>query len=271
MRDFQELALAVSSKYRCIQSSPGRWNLPLEYCFFGVPQEDFFGWTLLDRVPKNLKGAHFYLGGECAELISSFANSEHSQSIERLAIGNSSFAVGSGLDYTSLIKEINGIRFPCLKVLELGVWELFSNSHCMYGTLGEITQVLTNIPQIENIGLYGYFELNEAVNLETLKSLTVRLDDYTTGANGGFINHSTLKNLLESDCPNLEKMFIDLECEDNQYGYYFPEKFLKGENMPKLKKLEITGGFLSGEKERLLKSPIGTRSDVIYRLGDMSG
>ena len=270
MRTFQESALVVPSEHRCIQSSPGRWNLPLGYCFFGVPQDDSFGWTVLSRIPKKLKGIHFYLGGECVELVSDFANSDYPQDIETLVIGNSSFGMGEHENYTELVKKVSFARFPNLKVLELGIWELFCNAHCMYGKLGDVTKILKNSPIIERLGLYGNFELTESANFEFLKDITVTLEDYTSGSNGGFINHSTFTKLLESDCPILEEAFIDLNCEDDQYGYRFPDKFLEGKNMPKLKKLEITGGFLSGEKERLLKSPIGTRPNITYHLGDIS-
>ena len=90
MRTFQQSALSVPSAHRCIQSSPGQWNLPLEHCLFGFPQNDAFGWTALNQMPNRLKGIYFYLGGECVQLVSDFANSDYPQHIEQLVIGNSS-------------------------------------------------------------------------------------------------------------------------------------------------------------------------------------
>ncbi|GEM75020.1 hypothetical protein [Vibrio sagamiensis] len=270
MRTFQQSTLSVPSAHRCIQSSPGQWNLPLEHCLFGVPQNDAFGWTALNQMPNQLKGIYFYLGGECVQLVSDFVNSYYPQHIEKLVIGNSSFAIGKHQNYTELVNKVSVARFPNLKILDLGVWQLFSNSHCMYGQLGDITKILNNSPKIERLGLYGNFELTEAVNFECLKSITVTLEDFVTGSNGGFISHSTLNKLLESDYPALEEAYIDLNCDDDQYGYRFPDTFLEGKNLPKLKKLEITGGFLNGEKERLLQSPIGMRNDLIYHLEDIT-
>ena len=270
MREFQEAALSLPSAHRCIQSSPGIWGLPLGHCFFGVPQDGSFGWTVLNGIPEDLKGVHFYLGGECVELVAGFARSDCPRSVEQLSLGNSSFALGKGLDYSWLVKELSSASFPNLRLLDLGVWELFSNSHCMFGRLGDVTSVLQSSPKVERLGLYGSFELSEPVRFGSLRDLTVTLEDHTTGSNGGFLSHSTFTKLLESDYPDLEEAFLNLECEDDDFGYRFSEKFLEGEELPRLKKLEITGGFLEGERERLLASPIGTRSGVIIHHGDMT-
>jgi hypothetical protein len=245
-------------------------NLPLDDCFFGVPQSEYFGWTVMDAIPKELKGIHFYLGGEPEELISAFALSEYPQSLERLDIGNSSYAIGRNQDYRALISTIENTEFPNLKQLELGIWEQFCNAHSMYGKLGDVTKLVTNCPLVSKLGLYGCFELNRSLRLSSLKDITVTLDDFTTGSNGGFISQATLSNLLDSYFPTLEQASLDLNCEEDQNGYIFSDLFLAGKNMPRLKRLEIAGGFLRGEKERLLESPICRRRDITFFLDDMS-
>lgn len=264
MNDLQASILTISKNHRCVQSAPGAWNLPLDYCFFGVPQSEFFGWTILETIPVNTKGFHFYLGGEPEKLMADFSQSNYPAQLEKLAIGNSSYAVGKHQDYRNLLQLLIDTQFPNLKKLDLGIWELFCNAHCLYGKLGDITRILKNSPKIEKLGLYGQFELTTSLLFSSLKDITVILEDCTTGSNGGFISHMTLSHLLESEYPTLEAAFIDLNCQEDQYGYQFPDKFLQGQNLPKLKKLEITGGFLPKEKERLLASPIGHRSNVIY-------
>ncbi len=271
MNEFLQAALAVPGEHRCLQSSPGVWGLPLEHCIFGVPPDDAFGWTVLDRIPEDLKGVHFYLGGECVELIAAFARSAGPRSVERLSLGNSSFAIGEGLDYAAAVRQLGSARYPQLKSLDLGVWELFSNSHCLFGTLGDVTSVLRNSPELERLGLYGSFELTEALRFGSLRDLTVTLEDPTTGSNGGHLSHATLANLLESDFPRLEVLFLDLECEDDDAGYHLPDGFLAGARAPELKKIEVTGGFREGERARLLGSPLGTRPELVLHLDDMTG
>ena len=269
MNKFQNSMLLIPSKHRSIQSSPGENNKPLNHCFFGVPQSTRYGLTTLSHIPEETIGMSFYLGGEPEGLISSFSSSGYPQKIEQLAIGNSTHEIGSHQDYRGLINLLKNTEFPNLKQLELGVWELFHNAHCLYGNLGDVSSILRHSPKVEDIGLYGYFEITEKNNFSFLKNIMVTLEDYATASNGGFINQSSLSNLLESEFPLLEEMYIDLTCQEDQYGYKFPQKFLDGMNVPMLKKLEIAGGFLSDEKERLLGSPIYNRSGVVYHLNDM--
>ncbi|NQU47481.1 MAG: hypothetical protein HQ519_02440 [Planctomycetes bacterium] len=252
-----------------MQSSPGKWDLPMNHCFFGVPQDESYGWTVLQAVPDEVRGFYFYLGGEPEELLSDFSASQYPAKLEILAIGNSSFSRGKSLDYRALIQAIGVARFPKLRQLELGVWELFSNSHCMYGELGDVTKILSNSPMVEVLGLYGSFGITDALNFACLRDLTVTLEDDTTGVNGGFIEQTTLSHLLNSEFPNLEEAFLDLICEDDEYGYKFPETFLTGANLPKLKKLEICGGFAAQEKERLLASALGKKAGLILHHDDM--
>ncbi|MBC8404850.1 MAG: hypothetical protein H8E15_06470 [Planctomycetes bacterium] len=242
----------------------------MNHCFFGVPQDESYGWTVLEAVPDEVRGFYFYLGGEAEQLLTDFSTSPYPAELEVLAIGNSSFSIGKSLDYRGLIQGIGDAEFPNLRQLELGVWELFSNSHCMYGKLGDVTRILRNSPKVEVLGLYGSFGIAEALSFACLKNLTILLEDNTTGVNGGFIEQPTLSNLLDSEFPHLEEAYIDLICEDDDYGYKFSEAFLNGANLPKLKRLEIAGGFADQEKERLLASPLGKRAGLILHHGELS-
>jgi len=269
MNNFQILVNQLPSDQRSIQGKSGKWNMPLNHCFLGVPQSDFFGWNLLESIPKKCLGFHFYLGGTPVELMTEFAKSKYPSQIEKLIIGDSSFANGSGLDYSEIIKTIQFSEFPELTELRLGIWELFCNSHCLFGKIGNITTLLNNCPKLEKLGLYGQFELLNTHNFSKLKKLSIELEDYTTGFNGGFISNGSLSNILDSKFPSLEEVFIDLICEEDDYGYMFTENFLSGNNYPSLKKMEITGGFAEGEKERLLSSALYKKKNVIFHFDDM--
>jgi len=248
---FQNAVNNLPKNVRCIQTKSGEWNLPIGHCFFGVPKDKFFGWTPLKKLPKFVSGFNFYLGSDCLELLIAFSKSDYIDELEVLRIGNSSFNYGRVDNYSELVKTLEKKNFPNLKVFELGIWELFCNAHCSYGKLGDITKLLKNMPNLEYLRLGGNFELSSPIEIDKLTELTVNLDDDVTGINGGYITNETLSNLLNSNFPELKKAWIDLECENNDYGYSLPDVFLSGEKIPKLKKLEITGGFKRGEKSKL--------------------
>jgi hypothetical protein len=261
-RLFKEEIVKVPIEKRCIQTKKGEWNLPLEDCYFGVPQSDFFGWTALHEIPAELKGVHFYLGADAENLINKFVNSEYAQQVERLSIGNSSFNLGSGLNYENITKILQMGTFPNLKIFQLGVWELYSNSHCLLGKIGNLSQLLKKMPKLENLMLYGNFKLDSPIELPELQNLSIELDDYETGVNGGPIENSTLKNLLESSFPNLKEAYIDLECEKNEQNYRIPDLLISGSSWPNIQKMEFTGGYAFGEKEKLLSSEFIHRNKI---------
>jgi len=232
---------------------------------FGLPYEQKDNLATLELLPTYITGFNFYLGGSMQSLMSSFSTSVFPSKIEHLSIGNSSYAESPvDTNYIEMIEVLESCNFINLKSLCLGCWELFCNSHCLYGKLGDITSILKNSPNLEYLGLYGNFQLSQSLSLNRLKDLTIELDDPETNVNGGFITQSTLDFILESQFSMLEEVYIDLECDKNDYSYTFPNKFLEGLTMPQLKKIEIAGGFANQEKERLLKSPLINKNNIKF-------
>lgn len=244
--------------------------MPLGDCFFGVPQSDFFGWTVLEEIPAEVTGFRFYLGSDCEGLIQGFANSKFTEQVERLTVGSSSFNMGMGRNYENLTQILSTAKFPNLKVLGLGVWDLFSNSHGMYGSIGNITTLLDNMPNLEKLWLYGAFDLDAQVTLSKLSELNVTLDDHITGVNGGLISQVTLSNLLESNLPSLQDAFIDLDCEDNDMDYQMPNSLIEGKSWPRLKKIEFTGGYAQGEIDKILKSEFVRENKIVVHYDEPS-
>lgn len=267
--NFEKTVFELPKNQRCIQRDPGTWNLNLKHCYFGVPSEPFFGWVELTRLPDEITGFHFYLGASQINLMGAFVESIYPKSIERLSVGNSSYDLGEGYDYSKLVDILSKAYFPKLKSLHLGVWELFCNAHCAYGKLGNISKLLSGMPNLDELCLYGNFELTESIELERLEYLEVQLDDSITGINGGRISNKTLNYLLSSEFPSLTEQFIDLDIDDNTYEYRLPDTFLKGENVPKLSKIEIVGKFVEGEKERILNSPLAKEREIILHLNEI--
>jgi hypothetical protein len=208
---------------------------------------------------------YFYLGANQYNLIESFTKSHYAKYVESLAIGDSSYGNGAGRDYSQIVKILAQGSFPGISILRLGVWELFSNSHCLYGTLGDISDLCRAMPNLEELWLYGSFSLLKPPVLKNLKKLYIELDDPITGINGGYISNETLCHLLSGHYPLLEELsaYLEIEDEEPRHEYTFPDAFLTGTSVPTLKKIEFTGNFKAEERERLKRSLVGSRALVL--------
>ncbi len=273
MNKFEQEVSKININERCIQSDCGEFrNSPLNTCFFGVPSNELYGRISLETVPENIPEICFLMGSGQEVLVEAFIRSEQCQTVNHLSIGCSSYSKAGKevfpLDYKKAISVLEGANCPALKTLSLGSWHLFHNASCAYGRLGDITPTLRNFSHLEELFIYGNFELTEAITFPSLKGITVLLEDEMTGMGGGPISNATLCNLMHSSFPKLKELFFDLDCNKNDSNYTFPEVFLKGDLLPQLSNLEITGGFFAGEKEKLNASPLCERVKVKY-LDDM--
>lgn len=190
MNDFTKELQKIHPRCRCLQTSGGSWNMPLNHVRLGVRTSEWYGWTTFDSLPNDCCGFHFYFGGSSVNLLSAFIRSEFAKTVEYLSIGNSSDAIGKSLghefeepqevtdfDFSKVISAIEHFTFPKLKSLRLGIWELLCNAHCMYGKLGDITTVLINNHHIEELEISGVFELIHPIELPNLKTLTIIIQD----------------------------------------------------------------------------------------------
>jgi len=269
MDNFETELSKIAIDKKCIQTNNGKFrNSDIGTCFLGVPSDDLYGREPLEKIPEYVPVWHFLLGSDQQELVAAFAHSDHCKTVRYLSVGSSSYSRNFPLDYSNAIATLKEADCPNLKHLSLGVWHLFANEHCAYGQLGDITPVLNNLSQMEDLEIYGNFEVTELISFQYLKELTVTLNDNITYLNAGPISNSTLSNLLSGTFPNLEEIFLDLDCDKNDSDYTFPGVFLDGNNLPKLTTLEITGGFYEGEKEKLIESPLYKRMEVVF-LEDM--
>ena len=257
MNNFKKYFLQIPSDRRCFHKYSTEYNHTVKHCIFGVPLISSYGWITLKELPRHIKGFHFLMGSSCEKLIKAFSNSCYPENIEHLGIGDSSEGLlDNGLEYSKLVEILSNTHFPNLKCLELGVWELFCNSHCLYGHLGNITYILNNSPNLEKLCLYGSFKLDESISLSKLINLTIVLDDEVTGVNGGNIKNESMTLLLSSHFPSLKTINLDLKCDDdiNEFENILPNEFLSGLNFPNLKVLEISGKFVKGQKQELINN-----------------
>lgn len=272
MKSFHENIKDIPPDIKCIQTGKGNFqNWPKGDCFFGVPSDALYGRKELDSIPKSTTSFHFYLGSNCVELLQSFAESDYIETVNELYIGNSCYNKGDGRDYRDVVSVLEKYSFPSLKHLELGVWQLFSNSHCAFGNLGNITNILTGMPNLEELFIYGNFVLEEAIELNKLKILQVQIDDYVTGINSGYPSVSSIFNILSSVLPNLKSMYLDLEKDEEQPFYKIPEVLMTGGNLPSLESFEIAGPLEEASLEKLRNSQFSQKPGIKFYLEDANG
>lgn len=260
---------SVPHEQRCYEAHKGRFRFGSGGdCFFGVPADKDYGRRPFERIPRGTTGFHFYLGEDQQELFDSYTGSELCGSTTSLHIGNSCFELGRGRDYSRLVASLASSEFPHLETLELGVWQLFSNSHCVYGNVGRIDGLADRMPNLKKLYLYGKCELHAPLSIPGLEILHVVVDDTVTGANGGPLDLSTVSNLLSSSFPELRELYLGLETDDN-VCYTVPEAILSNDLFPNLTTIELVGTFQAGDKQRLYNSPSLRERNVRAFLDDM--
>ncbi|NWL03840.1 hypothetical protein DM790_23735 [Flavobacterium collinsii] len=170
------------------------------------------------------------------------------ENLEHLTIGfehsNSEYGYK---DYSKISSLLSTAKFPKLKTFEYGTDFLIVNEEQYYPHLGDLTQVLNNMPLLEELDVSGSFQLQSKVDLKNIKNLYIM--DYYTEITNGTISKDTINFLTDSNLENLEIFELSLGAQ-NDYVYQLNSKiFLK--NIDKLKLLAIDGKFEKGTKDKL--------------------
>lgn len=183
-------------------------------------------------------------------------DSLYSQTLEELYVGILNVSHGN-FDYEESVKILSQGFFPSLKIFSIGSYdELYNGGMNFTGKLGDVTSLVKKMPKIEELELLGYFEFKQKMNFPHLKNLTLWSDSDTKGWFSEIpsdISQETLNNFLLSDLPKLNH--LELFVDDNSL-FQFPQFFLDAKTAPKLELMDIEGGFLVGEEEKLLKSAL---------------
>ncbi|SRR5579883_1060607 len=260
----------VPIEQRCYQSTEGQFcTWPAADCFFGVPEDALYGRRPLKTIPSETTGFHFYLGADQQALIESFTESDFPAFTTALHIGNSSYGFGKGRDYSGLTASLTQVDFPKLEILELGVWQLFSNSHCAYGQVGVVDALAPRMPRLKQLYIYGKCELCSPLSFPDLELLHVIVNDPITGINGGALDSMTVSNILSSSFPKLQELYVDLEIDDGDVYYSVPDAIMTDDLFPNLTAFELAGTFHVGEKSRLINSPTLRNKNIKLHLSEM--
>jgi hypothetical protein len=265
MDNFLNLAKELPEQYRSVQINKG--VRPKKSCFFGIKRHENFGWKAFEKIPRKAVNFEFCLGSSGLDLLTEFSKSDLAKKVEFLVVGNSLGEIGKGKDFSEIVKVMSESEFPKLKALYLGDWDIYSHLDCVYGSLGDITNLFKNMPLLQKLKLGGYFELTEKLNLPLLEDIQVKVD-YAGG--NETLSISTYNNLLLSYFPKLEELYYELGAEFTTDIYTFCDEFLTGNKTPNLSKLEICGTFKTGEKKRIQGSKLGLRNGLRLCLDDLT-
>jgi len=216
----------------------------------------------LSFIPPETKGLYFYYGAGIKDLLEEILKLDLVNNLECMAIGITHNNANDYADYSEISKLLSNSHFPKLRFFEYGVDELIANEHCIYGNLGNITDVLGNMPGLEKLYLYGNFELTKPLDLPQLADLEVLMDDYVLHINGGKISNETLQKILSSDLESIQILSLYMDFNDQNYDYSIPETFLSGQHMSKLKMFELQGKFKTGTKTTISKSEFLNNSTI---------
>ena len=273
----QELAKAlinIPEEYRCFQVAPESRGMREGYMVLGVKQSDHYGWESVSILPERAIGIKFYLGASHLDLFEAYGKSSFPAQAEELFIGystegykNPDYEFECQYDYSSIVKALSSTKFPKLRRLSLGVSELFCNAHGTAGAIGDITELLENMPNLEMLHIGGYFELNNPICLPKLESLEVEVVGEWEVSVTRPITEETQRNLFLSEFPKLKKFWAELDFYqtlESGIAYAFPEPFLMRENMPSLDRVEFQGFYKLGETKRLEESLLWQKAAIKF-------
>jgi len=262
MRKTDNLLLEIPRDIRYLRSIKRDEKIEEGY-YFGINPHTEHTWSHFDEIKKEVKDFYFYLGGNVDELLDAFALEYH-EKVETLIIGDSSYGLGEGLDYSKIVRKLERYNFPNLKSFQLGTYALFHNADSIYGYVGDVTTLLQKMPKLEYLGIFGEVIITTPLEFKYLEEMDFCRWGTSFFTKGEYITQESLNALLCSTYPKLHTLWIDLEFDENEKKYEFPKEFLMNDNMPMLKKLEINGSFKEGVKKSFYQSPIVKKLDSLY-------
>jgi hypothetical protein len=221
-------ALARYGWDRCSVSPNGQF-------WIGLGPHGEYGRSPANAVPQDIRQVCFVEGPEQAELVEAFAASPEAQRIEFLMIGTShDYARRRGpgpFNFAPALDALRNASLPALRRLSLGDMEQLFNGNVYYGSVGDITHVFGMAPQLAELAVCGYAELERPVTHQRLEALHIRVDDI--GVSGGPLGQATIDNILMSRLPAVRALELSLDVEGVQ-PYAVPEAFFSDNGFPAL-------------------------------------
>ena len=217
-------------------------------CIFGIANNNIL-LPSIDTIPPDITNFFSFFAEGNYDIISNLIENGINKNLEHLTIGFEHDNAKYGYkDYSKISELLASTEFPKLKSFEYGIDFLLVNEEQYYPHLGDLTNVLANMPLLEELDLSGSFKLQKQIDLKHIKKIYIL--DYYTDISNGFITKETLNYLMESNFENLEEFELSL-TPDNNLTYYLNENILRN-NINKLKRVAVDGRFEVGTKDKLI-------------------
>lgn len=206
------------------------------------------GQPSLAEIPADTQGLYLYRGNQIAEMLRLVLLMDVVEQLRVLVIG---FGTGRSGDYAKISTLLGATSFPVLKKFSYGDVLFLGNEETIYENLGDITDVLSRMPKLLDLELFGKFAMHQPVRLPRLQELDYWMSGTIHQAVEGETDPDSLANLLASEMPSVEQIGLVLDFEGGKNAYYLPEIFLRGENITNLRRLELSGKFRQGTRKAL--------------------
>lgn len=282
MKNFDQKILDIPAEQRCYQNVlDGNTGDIIARCYFGLtPSLYYYEQSAtapylisqhrvpLKVIPKNARQFEFYYGGSQTRLIEYFTNSFYPSITQSLSVGYSSYGYGGGYDYSAITATLANNHFNALKSLNIGIFKCFHNTPVRLGYLGDITNMLEAMPNLEELHLYGNFKLTRTPTLPKLNTLSIKSATLPTQKQKE-LSQNSLDKLLCCDLMHLESLDIELDStyalSNEQKAYTLPELFLGRSNIPNLALLKIHGKLEEQTRKRLIEYTLSNKQ-IIWRI-----
>jgi deoxyribonuclease V len=206
---------------------------------------------VLESIPSDSQALYWLRGGGDAPLMGNILLLDWVDQLRVLMIGR---CMSGSVDYSGTAALVGSTSFPQLRKFSFGDEVLVGNEESIYGNLGNLTDLLMRMPKLQDLELFGTFEMGQPARLPRLQELDYWMCGSQKTSHFPETHPDSLAHLLASEMPEVEQVGLVLDCEGGREAYYLPQNFLHGENIPNLRKLELSGRFRPGTRKALEES-----------------
>ncbi|MCJ8313254.1 MAG: hypothetical protein MJK11_09825, partial [Pseudomonadales bacterium] len=160
--------MELPKEFRCVKTTSGKFDLDMGQVMLGVKKSEMNLRQEILEITGRPKEIGFYLGANNYEIFDAYVASTFPEEAQELFVGHPTYDycndnknMNENIEYSEVINILSKASFPNLKKLRIGVTELFCNSGGLNGSVGDVTDLLKKMPNLEILEIGGHFELTE--------------------------------------------------------------------------------------------------------------
>lgn len=261
----------IEKGYVCVKQYSKQSGHPERALLLGAKKNKVRNSVHFSWYGKSLDSIKFYIGDNHLDIFKAYTKSSFPEKEIDLFVGHSTDCyeqkIGRtswDIDYSEITQALSEASYPKVKRFRLGVCELFENGPGINGSIGNVTNLLKKMPNLECLELGGYFLLDEPLYFPKLQQLSIKVVDYCETYTSKEPSADTLSNIFLSSFPQLKSLYLNLNCErdfSRESFYKFPQRFLDLQCTQNLESLNISGLFRKGETQNLKNSLLWAKVD----------